>query len=243
MSQAQFSVKADALAIGRLRGDSIPREYQVIGVPGLAVRVEASGTATFYVRYRLKGQPQRRVRIGRASVVSIKDAREKAQDIMRAVENGTDPYLARKEHDAGLTFAELWALRVAKNVELHTKHAGQLRAPAQPLRHEGHRQHEGERRDQRPRGRPAGQHPRQEGAASRQPLEHDAGSDRLDLLVGTGIGNSTSQPIRPGASTASHKHRHDCATSKRASWRSCGTRSARLRGSNRQHVLRFVCCC
>ena len=32
-----------------------PVDYSVVGVPNLLVRVEASGTATFDVRYRVKG--------------------------------------------------------------------------------------------------------------------------------------------------------------------------------------------
>ena len=118
MVNAVYAVKADALAIGRLKADAVAREYQVLGVPGLAVRMETSGTATYYVRYRVKGQAQRRLKIGRVAVTSFKEAREQAIDIVRSAERGEDPYLVKKQSDEGLTFAELWGKRKADNVEL-----------------------------------------------------------------------------------------------------------------------------
>jgi len=97
---------------------SEPIDYSVVGVPNLLVRVEASGTATYDVRYRVKGSGQRRMKIGRVGHIDLREARETAEDIMRAVSRGIDPKLARREHDAGITFADLWETRKADNVEL-----------------------------------------------------------------------------------------------------------------------------
>ena len=97
---------------------STPVDYSVEGVPGLLLRVEASGTATFDVRYRVKGGRQQRMKIGRVGHIELREARETAEDIMRAVSRGIDPKLARREHDAGITFADLWETRKADNVEL-----------------------------------------------------------------------------------------------------------------------------
>jgi integrase len=93
-------------------------DYSVEGVEGLLLRVEKSGTATFDVRYRVKGGKQRRMKIGRVGRIELRDAREAAEDIMRAVSRGGDPKQAKIEHDAGLTFSELWERRKTDNVEL-----------------------------------------------------------------------------------------------------------------------------
>ena len=58
------------------------------------------------------------MKIGRVGHIELREARETAEDIMRAVSRGNDPKQARQERDAGITFAELWERRKADNVEL-----------------------------------------------------------------------------------------------------------------------------
>ena len=56
-------------------------------VPGLRARVSYTGNKVYYFCKRFNGQMHRR-RIGPASVLSLRDAREKAREIEREIELG-----------------------------------------------------------------------------------------------------------------------------------------------------------
>lgn len=70
-------------------------------VPGFGVRIEPSGTRSFFVRYRADGggraAPQRLVMVGRYGVLTIDQARQKARVILGEVAFGDDP-AERKAH-------------------------------------------------------------------------------------------------------------------------------------------------
>ena len=85
---------------------------------GFGAQIEASGTVTYFVRYRPKGLgadgPRRFMRIGRHGVITVEQARERAKEILGSVAAGKDPAAELKEarsefmqkRDA-LTIAEL----------------------------------------------------------------------------------------------------------------------------------------
>jgi integrase len=64
-------------------------------VPGFGVRLSGAGTKTFILVYRHRGRP-RRMTLGRYPFVSLADAREKASEALRQINNGDDP--AYMEH-------------------------------------------------------------------------------------------------------------------------------------------------
>jgi integrase len=94
-------------------------EYRIEGVPGMTLRVEAapSAVAAYYVLFRASGQ-KRRIRLGRRGLTPYEQAKSRALEIMAAVERGEDPYVAVKEAQCSLTFAEVWEQRKADNVDL-----------------------------------------------------------------------------------------------------------------------------
>jgi len=69
-------------------------------LPGLLVRVQPSGVKTYYCEYR-RGS---RVKIGRFQTLSVKDARERAKDILKEVYAGGDPALAMRRKRKAISY-------------------------------------------------------------------------------------------------------------------------------------------
>ncbi len=74
-------------------------QYRVAGVRGLVLDVRMSGERTWFVRYQPGGRGQRVFRwfrIGDANAISVRDAADKAQEIIRAVQkDNRDPHAER----------------------------------------------------------------------------------------------------------------------------------------------------
>src|SRR5262245_44879994 len=74
-------------------------------VPGLALRVSPNGTKAFVVLYRV-GRKARRLTLGRYSAITLAEARQKARQALRQVQEGKDPATekqrARAEYDRKL---------------------------------------------------------------------------------------------------------------------------------------------
>jgi integrase len=95
-------------------------------VPGLCVRVLASGAKSYFVRYRLggRGSPQRRLTLGSAGAVRLDEARKAALKALAEVRHGGDPVAERNAKiEARVEVAE--ETTVAQLVERHE--AEQLR--------------------------------------------------------------------------------------------------------------------
>ena len=77
---------------------------------GFGVRVEPTGSKTFFVRYRAGGGrrgPKRFVKIGRYGSVTVDEARKEAKRILGAAATGNDPAAERKSARSELTIREL----------------------------------------------------------------------------------------------------------------------------------------
>lgn len=70
---------------------AVGKRYEVRDdlLPGLHLRVSASGLKVFYVSRRVKGR-MRRIKIGSWPILSLRDAREKARAVLRDIELGHD---------------------------------------------------------------------------------------------------------------------------------------------------------
>src|SRR5437868_49389 len=74
--------------------------------PGFGVRVYPSGRKVFIAQVRI-GRGQRRVTIGPYGPFTVEQARERADDIIRAAADGRDPQREKQEARQAITVAEL----------------------------------------------------------------------------------------------------------------------------------------
>lgn len=90
------------------------REYMVWDseVIGLGVRVQPTGSRSFVLTYR-RGGKKRKHTMGPLRVgYGVKEARERAKDLLRGLRDGVDPQVAKVEEREALTVAELVDLYV-----------------------------------------------------------------------------------------------------------------------------------
>ena len=76
-------------------------------VPGLCLRVFASGRRGWYVKYRQNGK-QRRYKLGDFPVMGLAEARKSAERMRVEVRGGADPVRARQERRDAQTLGELF---------------------------------------------------------------------------------------------------------------------------------------
>ncbi|MGK5088988.1 Arm DNA-binding domain-containing protein [Bdellovibrionota bacterium FG-2] len=60
-------------------------------IPGFILRVQPSGSMTYYFDYRLNGKPKRRYKIGKTKVISAAQARDRAKELAADVTRGGGP--------------------------------------------------------------------------------------------------------------------------------------------------------
>lgn len=95
------------------------KRYEVRDVllPGLHLRVSASGSKVFYLSKRVDHR-MRRIKVGAWPILSLKDAREKARDILRSIELGEfDQDVPEIEEVHALTLKEV----IPQFIELYAK--------------------------------------------------------------------------------------------------------------------------
>lgn len=103
-----------ALLIKSLNPADKPYEVRDTRLKGLLLRVQPSGIMTYYVEYA-RGK---RIKVGRADVITPQDAREKAKGILADAFNGKDPNTAAKqmEHTFGSFIDEEYAAWAKSNI-------------------------------------------------------------------------------------------------------------------------------
>jgi len=92
---------------------------------GFGVRVAATDTKTYVVRYRTIGGADRLVQIARHGVVTAEEARERAAAVLADVAAGGDPQSAKVDRREELTMSELCDLYMAEGTAM--KKASTLR--------------------------------------------------------------------------------------------------------------------
>lgn len=90
--------------------DGKQTEYQVEGVPGLALIVQPTGHASWWYRYTTTDRGKRnyrKIKIGTRVGTTSADAREAAISYQRRVEAGEDPVATSEQRDKAVTLFEL----------------------------------------------------------------------------------------------------------------------------------------
>lgn len=100
------------------------KRYRLIAdedMPGFALRIMASGTRSFILRYTADGR-ERRMTIGSFPAWTATAARERARELRRQIDSGADPLGAKEQRRAEATWAELVSLYL--EVEAATQRRG-----------------------------------------------------------------------------------------------------------------------
>src|SRR5215471_17907533 len=114
MARLNFTVRGlEALDPGAKRID-----YFDTNLPGFFIRVTPAGIKTFGAMYNHGGR-KRRYTIGTFPPLTLADARERAKDILRSAEKGSDPQQEKTDIQAAGTFGELSDLYIEKYVKVN----------------------------------------------------------------------------------------------------------------------------
>jgi integrase len=87
---------------------------------GLAIRVQPTGSKSWYVVYSLRGRV-RWYRVGSTNAVGLADARKLAAEVMLDVIRGKDPAAERKAERGAGTFAELAERHLNEHAKRHNR--------------------------------------------------------------------------------------------------------------------------
>ena len=96
-------------------------EYRIKDTEGLVLVVQPSGSASYYVYYKVRlGQQSklRKFRLGNRDIVSLKDARSKTKEILAKVAAGEDPVSEKNLQKSEITFKELAEKRLEEDDRL-----------------------------------------------------------------------------------------------------------------------------
>jgi integrase len=88
-------------------------EYFDTQIPGLALRVTPTGSKSWTVLYRHRSR-LRRLTLGKASVLSLADARDRARDFLHDATKGADPATAKQDGRKAQTIGDLADLYIQK---------------------------------------------------------------------------------------------------------------------------------
>jgi hypothetical protein len=105
-----------------------PEERWDEKVPGFGIRVSAKGKKTWFVMYRYAGL-RRRLKLGHYPDVDLEEARRKARNALKEVDDGNDPAQQKKDKLAealrerleAKTFAQLAAAYIEQYAKLNKK--------------------------------------------------------------------------------------------------------------------------
>ncbi|WP_153145303.1 site-specific integrase [Dechloromonas sp. H13] len=100
-------------------------EYQDTKVPGLHLRVAATGVRTFSVFKRVKGGDPARVTLGRFPDLTVENARRDAAQILAAIASGANPAASKRALRDEMVFGELFQEYLQRHARVHKKTASE----------------------------------------------------------------------------------------------------------------------
>lgn len=99
--------------------------YWDADVKGFGIRIEPTGTKTYFVRYRADGggrrASQRLLVLGRHGVLTTEEARRHAKEALAGVTRGEDPGISRAQRRKELTVGDILDRYLKEHVAVHNK--------------------------------------------------------------------------------------------------------------------------
>lgn len=90
-------------------------------VKGFGCRIAPAGRRTYYVKYRTLTSTQRLMKLGDHGILSLRQARDHAKEMLAAVRRGEDPAQARQEGRAAPVMADLGERFLREYARVHKK--------------------------------------------------------------------------------------------------------------------------
>ena len=122
VNQALERLPLTDLFLRKLKGGEERIEVWDAKLPGFGIRVAPSGTKSFVLLYRFRGQP-RRLTLGRYPILGLADAREIAKDALNQVARGIDPRRGKEVSAKSHVFEDV----VKEFVRLHCERRNRKR--------------------------------------------------------------------------------------------------------------------
>lgn len=88
---------------------------------GFGCRITAVGRRTYYVKYRTLTGTQRRMKLGDHGVLTLREARDRARELLVAVRRGEDPAQTRRDGRNAPTVADLADRFLREHARVHKK--------------------------------------------------------------------------------------------------------------------------
>lgn len=95
-------------------------DFRDVAMPGLVLRVSISGTKTFRIHKRINGK-MRRVTIGRFGLLSLREARDRARQVLYEIETGRFEASTGIEIAAKPTLGEIIPDYIEKHAKVHNR--------------------------------------------------------------------------------------------------------------------------
>lgn len=89
--------KIGARLLARIKPGAKPYEINDAELPGFILRVQPSGVASYLCSYRLADGRRTRITIGRVSILTPAQARDRARELLVDVSKGIDPVAAKRK--------------------------------------------------------------------------------------------------------------------------------------------------
>ncbi len=100
-------------------------EYHDTKLPGLQIRVTATGVKTFCVYKRVKGSGPERITLGRFPDLTVEKARKDAAQVLASIASGANPAEAKRAHRGEMTFDDLFKEYIRRHAKIHKKTASE----------------------------------------------------------------------------------------------------------------------
>ena len=116
----ELAIKAAKPGWNAEKGIHVVKEHRIEGVDRLTLRVEVSGTGSFWLRYS-SGGTVRRIRVGDRETDKLRDVKTRALALNAKIEAGEDPHAIETAARGETTIGQLWDAWLAEYTDAGSK--------------------------------------------------------------------------------------------------------------------------